>query len=166
MCMKINELSSYPRSNIGVEAGARDRSGFVPSAAPTIQPRARRAQLGAAPLLVGRIRNNHLSRQRTKSHDGKRALLKDVKNEGRSGNVYENKGPCDNLPDTKDDISARLHATLHKITRILQEPSAHLSLFERWRTNRLLQNVGNRKARDLTGFPMQITRWTDEPMNR
>ena len=75
---------------------------------------------------------------------GARAPLKDVKNEGRSGNVYENKGPCDNLPDTKDDISARLHAILHKNTRILQKPSALLSQFERWRTNRSLQNVETR----------------------
>ena len=37
----------------------------------------------------------------------------------------------DNLPDTKDDISARLHAILHKNTRILQKPSAHLPLLER-----------------------------------
>ena len=42
--MKINELSSYRKSNTGVEAGAVDRSGFVHSAAPTIQPRARQAQ--------------------------------------------------------------------------------------------------------------------------
>jgi hypothetical protein len=31
---------------------------------------------------------------------------KDVKKEDRSGYVYENKGHYDNLPDTKDDISA------------------------------------------------------------
>jgi hypothetical protein len=53
MCMKINELSSYPRPNIGVEAGARDRSGFVPSTAPTIQRRARRAQPGPVLRRVG-----------------------------------------------------------------------------------------------------------------
>jgi hypothetical protein len=37
---------------------------------------------------------------------GDRPPLKDVKNEDRSGNVYENKGQDDNLPDAKDDISA------------------------------------------------------------
>jgi len=37
---------------------------------------------------------------------GERIPLRDVKNEDRSGNVYENKGLCDNLPDTKDDICA------------------------------------------------------------
>jgi hypothetical protein len=56
---------------------------------------------------------------------------KDVKNEGRSGNVYENKGRGDNLADAKDDISARLHAILHRNRRILQEPSSLLLLFER-----------------------------------
>jgi hypothetical protein len=32
--------------------------------------------------------------------------LKDVKNEGRSGDVYENKGNSDKMPDQKTDISA------------------------------------------------------------
>jgi len=59
------------------------------------------------------------------------APLKDVKYEGRSGNVYENKGPYDSLPDKKDDISARLHAILHQNTRIFAEPSALLPVFER-----------------------------------
>ena len=40
-----------------------------------------------------------------------------------SGNVYENKGSSDNLPDTKDDICAWSHAILHKNTRILQKPT-------------------------------------------
>jgi hypothetical protein len=62
-----------------------------------------------------------------KDRQGTPSTHKDVKNEGRSGNVYENKESRDNLPDTKDDICARLHAILHKITLILQEPSAHLS---------------------------------------
>ena len=58
-----------------------------------------------------------------------------LKMKERSGNVYENKGPDDNFPDTKDDISAWLHAILHKNTRILQEPSALLPLFELWGTD-------------------------------
>jgi hypothetical protein len=62
-----------------------------------------------------------------------------LKNEGTSGDVYENKGEDDNLPDTKDDICAWLHAILLKDTRILQKPSALLSLFERWGTNRALE---------------------------
>jgi hypothetical protein len=62
---------------------------------------------------------------------------KDVKNEDRSGNVYENKGPDDNLPDRKGDICAWSHAILHKNTRILWEPSAFLPFFGRWGTNRL-----------------------------
>ncbi len=122
MCMKINELSSYPKSNIGVEAGAGDGSGFVPSAARTIQPRARRAQPG---LVLRRVEDSEQPKRRGRGRkvtQGESSTLKDVKNDGRSGNVYENKGPSDNLPDTKDDISARLDAILHKITRILQKP--------------------------------------------
>jgi len=61
--------------------------------------------------------------------------LKDVKNEDRSGNVYENKGPKDNLPDTKDDISAWLNANLHKNTHNSQDPTALLRLFEPFGTN-------------------------------
>ena len=49
---------------------------------------------------------------------------RNVKNEGTSGDVYENKWQGDNLPDTKDDISARLHAILQKSTPILQRLSA------------------------------------------
>ena len=35
----------------------------------------------------------------------------------------------DNLPDTKDDICAWLHAILHRNTCILRQPSALLPLF-------------------------------------
>jgi len=42
-----------------------------------------------------------------------------LKNEDRSGNVYENKGQDDNLPDTKGDISAWLHAILHRGASVL-----------------------------------------------
>jgi hypothetical protein len=118
---------------------------FYPSTASTIRWRARRGQLGVAPLLVGGLAATYASRQRRKSRAwGERAIPKDVKNEGRSGNVYENKGPCDNLPDTENDISARLHAILHKSTPILQKPSAFLSQFERWGTKPSLQNVETR----------------------
>ena len=118
--MKINEVSSIRRSKTEMGACAQDRSGSIPSAASTILWRAR-AQLGVAPL-VGELATTHASRQGRKSRVGKRATHKDVKNEDRSGNVYENKGPCDNLPDAKDDISARLHANLHRNARILQKP--------------------------------------------
>jgi hypothetical protein len=40
-----------------------------------------------------------------KSRAGEPSTQKDVKNEDRSGNVYENKDTDDNLPDAKDDIS-------------------------------------------------------------
>jgi hypothetical protein len=41
---------------------------------------------------------------------------KDVKNEGRSGKVYENKGSHDKMPDKKSDICARLNPVLQKNT--------------------------------------------------
>jgi hypothetical protein len=103
----------------------------------------------------GGIRDGHVSRWRAKSLEGKQPTRKDVKNEGRSGNVYENKGPCDIVPDTKGDISAWLHVILHRKTHILQEPSAYLPLFERWSTNRQLQVLhtfcGKRRSRDIYG---------------
>ncbi|HXW13583.1 MAG TPA: hypothetical protein VEN79_03655, partial [Terriglobia bacterium] len=46
---------------------------------------------------------------------------KDVKNEGRSDYVYENKDTDDNFTDIKDDISMQLHAILQRNTRILQK---------------------------------------------
>ena len=49
---------------------------------------------------------------------------KDVKNEGRSDYVYENKDTDDNFTATKDGISMQLHAILHRNTRILEELSA------------------------------------------
>jgi len=51
---------------------------------------------------------------------------RDVKNGTTSGDVHENKGQHDNLPDTNDDISTQLHAILHSSTCILQKPSALL----------------------------------------
>ncbi|HXW16031.1 MAG TPA: hypothetical protein VEN79_16105 [Terriglobia bacterium] len=53
-----------------------------------------------------------------------RRQKKDVKNEGRSDYVYENKDTGDNLSGTKDGISTLLNAILHRNTRILQKPSA------------------------------------------
>jgi hypothetical protein len=81
-----------------------------------------------------------------KSPSGEQTTLKDVKYEGRSGNVYENKGPNDNLPDKKDDICAWSHGILHKNTRISRELSAFLRLLEHWKTNPLQRNVETRGA--------------------
>jgi len=60
---------------------------------------------------------------------------KDVKNEDRSGNVYENKGSNDNLPERKGDICAWLHAILHRSVPNLQVLTALLRLFEPFGTN-------------------------------
>jgi hypothetical protein len=69
------------------------------------------------------------SLRRQKIAREEQATPKDVKYEGRSGNVYENKGPDDNFTDKKDDISARLQGILQNDTRILQKSAASLSLF-------------------------------------
>jgi len=66
--------------------------------------------------------------RRAKKACGGGAPPRDVKNEDRSGNVYENKGQEDNLPDAKDDICAWLNTILHKNTRILPELLALLQL--------------------------------------
>ena len=59
-----------------------------------------------------------------------RCQKKDVKNEGRSDYVYENKDTDDNFTDAKHHISTQLHAILQRNTRILQEPTTLLRLFE------------------------------------
>jgi hypothetical protein len=59
---------------------------------------------------------------------GERATHKDVRNEDRSDYVCENKRQDDSLPEKRDDISTQLHDILTKDTRILQKPSALLSL--------------------------------------
>ena len=42
-------------------------------------------------------------------------LLKDIKNEGRTGKVYENKGMGDKMPEQMSDICAELKPILQKI---------------------------------------------------
>jgi hypothetical protein len=63
--------------------------------------------------------------------------------------VYENKGQNDNLPDTKDDISAWLNAILHRNTRIFWEPPAFLPRFARCGTNFSRQNGETRGGGDF-----------------
>src|ERR1039457_6327731 len=55
----------------------------------------------------------------TVSHSDKQSITpsptqKDVKNEGRSGKVYENKGSIDKMPEKKSDIYARSSAISQK----------------------------------------------------
>ena len=78
-----------------------------------------------------RRRGGELAQKEGKKSYRKFAPHKDVKNEDRSGNVYENKGPHDTLPDLKDDISTQLHSILQRSTHILEKQSALLSLFAR-----------------------------------
>ena len=57
----------------------------------------------------------------------------------------ENKGSRDNLPDTKGETSGELRFILHGTTRILWIPSPLLPLLDLWRTDRLLQDLENRR---------------------
>jgi flagellar biosynthesis/type III secretory pathway chaperone len=70
-------------------------------------------------LLLQRMEDSHLRRlwrlTNTLMKVRKGGLTrKDVKNEGRSGNVYENKGSHDNLSEDNSDISAGLMPILQK----------------------------------------------------
>ena len=51
--------------------------------------------------------------------DGGVTNKKDVKNEGRTDYVYENKWQYDNLSGTKDFISTQSYVILHRKTRAL-----------------------------------------------
>ena len=48
------------------------------------------------------------------THTGNHSTPKDVKNEGRSGNVDENKGTMDKMPEKMSDICARSKPFLQK----------------------------------------------------
>jgi hypothetical protein len=77
--MKRNELSSNRRSKTEMGACADDHSGLVLSAASTIRRRARRAQLGAAPPLVGGLTTTRASRRRGKKSRGRARTIKMLK---------------------------------------------------------------------------------------
>src|ERR1035437_9016588 len=49
------------------------------------------------------------------THSGNHSTPKDVKNEGRPGKVYENKGAMDKMSERMSDICARLKPFLQKI---------------------------------------------------
>jgi hypothetical protein len=68
--MKRKQLSSNRRSKTEMGACAKDGIGFVPLAASPVRWRARQAQLGVVPPLVGELATTHASRQRTKSRTG------------------------------------------------------------------------------------------------
>ena len=144
MCMKINELSLNPRSK--TEVGRVPKTALVLSSQPF---RLSGGGLGGRNSVFHRCRSGdreqlHASRQRTKSRAGGNPSTRDVKNEGTSGDVHENKGQATICPTHKDAISAWLHVILHGNTRILQKSPALVSQFERWRTHRSLQNEETR----------------------
>jgi len=100
--MKIHGLSSNPKSKTGVGGCAQDRHGFVSSTASTARWGARREQLGVAPLPVGGTLNNFRAAWRSaKRPAGGQRAPRDVKNEGTSGDVHENKGQATICPTQK-----------------------------------------------------------------
>jgi hypothetical protein len=124
MFMKRKELSSISRSKTDMSESAQDHLVLFPW---PLQPSG--GGLGGHNSALHGCGSGTRNNPRIKGEGGNGALgrsaaHKDVKNEDRSGNVYENKGRSDNFPDTKDDISARLHAILHGNARIWWELSA------------------------------------------
>ena len=103
--MKRNDLRPNRRSKGKMRASTQDNSGFIPR---LLQPS------GGAP--GGRNSALHLgwSGTHNKPHVvaeeekslGEAADHKDVKNEGRSGNVYENKGSNDTMTDNYSGFCA------------------------------------------------------------
>ena len=90
--MKRKGLSSNRRLKTEMRACAQDRSGLVPSTGLTIVWKARRAHLGAAPLLVGGLATTpRVEAEGRKVARGERPSPRDVKNEATSGDVHENK---------------------------------------------------------------------------
>ena len=122
MCMKRKGVNSSCRSKTGMGVYAQDC--WCPHGRHLFRRRARRVQVGRYTAFGRGLATTHVSRQRTKSHAGGPATPKDVKNEGRSGNVYENKGSSDTMTDNISGFCAWLHAILHKNTRILQKPAS------------------------------------------
>jgi len=127
--MKRKGVSSSCRSKTGMGVYHQDLSGGAPTVALSSGGGLGGRNSGVAPLWAGGTATTSASRQRTKSHAGGPATPKDVKKEDRSGNVYENKGSPDNLPDRKHDICAWLNAILQESARMLRKPSALLSQF-------------------------------------
>jgi hypothetical protein len=121
--MKMHALSSNRRSRAEIGCATKIRPGLIR----WVSKSSSGGWTGAAQRCTaagrGDLQRSGTAAEGKNDPGGDPSSLKDVKNEGRSGNVYENKGPCDILPDTKDDICAWLHAILHKITRILQKPT-------------------------------------------
>jgi len=159
MYMKIKAVSSSCRSKTGMGVYHQDLSGDAPTVALSSGGGLGGRNSGVAPLLRGEQQQPTRRARGRKVARGEPAAPKDVKYEGRSGNVYENKGSNDDLPDRKHDICAWLHAILQESARILRKPSALLSQFARWGTNLSIQNAKNRgrgPTDQFRSFPNQI----------
>ena len=101
---------------------------------------------------IARRREFLSSMVRAKSREGGPPTPKDVKNEGRSGNVYENKGPNDTMTDNISGFCAWSHAILHKNTRILQKPTSFCHISSVNERTRALQNANSCPSRSFRVF--------------
>jgi hypothetical protein len=124
-------------------------------------------QLGVAPLLVGGPATTHASRQRGKSRGGGSSTHKDVKNEDRSGNVYENKGSTDMMTDNYSGFCAWFASFSRKWTEI--QRAFWLN------THKSDDNCGEARAQigssvhrpiDPSAEHGVVLRWRDDPMAR
>ena len=86
------------------------------------------------------------------SHTPEEATPKDVKNEGRSGDVYENKGTSDTMSDMEMGILA-------EIARILQKRMAYLSLSATLFCN---LHVGDESQHSRRGKPQSSSKGGDQ----
>ena len=162
MYMKINAVSSNFRS--------KNKDGRVPprplGSCPhdrLILPRAARREQSGRWISTGQRGSEQPGRRGRgrKITRGSHYAHKDVKNEGRSGNVYENKGPNDTMTDNISGFCAWLHTILHKNARILQKPSSFCHLWsagKRTGRSKIWKLWPVRFVYDLILFPLRELR--------
>jgi len=114
--------------------------GWCPHGRLILRPRARQEQPGRCTASGRGLATIHVPRQRTnKRCGGTSNPPKDVKNEGRSGNVYENKGLNDRMTENSSGICAWLESFLQNWTTI------HRSFWQKMQ--RLRDNWGEARIR-------------------
>ncbi len=121
---------------------------------PTIQRRARRAQLSVAPLpVVGSPQQFARSVAECKKTRGGQRAPRDVKNEGTSGDVHENKGQATICPTQKTPFLAGCMPFYTEMQAFCGNPRHFCRYSSPGKMNPLLQDVETRwsdvRARDL-----------------
>ncbi len=88
--------------------------------------------------------NANVEAEDEKSRGGTESTPKDVKNEGRSGNVYENKGQVTLFPTQKTTFVPGCTPFYTKMQVFCGNRRLFCHFFEPWEPNRLLRNVETR----------------------